>query len=311
MKTKYMQALEKGILEEKIQQAKAIVGDCYFCPRNCRVDRLTGETGFCNTGRLAQVASYNLHFGEESPLVGEGGSGTVFFAHCNLGCVFCQNHDISHNQSVHTEVSPEQLAGIFLELQSSGAENINLVTPSHVVYQVLESLAMAVAKGLEIPLVYNTSSYDEINTLQILDDIVDIYLADSKFFHKDQASAYANAPDYPEKARAAILEMHRQVGPLVLDKQGRALKGLMIRHLVMPQDLAGSQDWIKFFALNLPEDTYINIMEQYRPAGEASRYPELDSSVPGSEIIKLEDMARSLGLNRLDKRSSGLFRLLF
>lgn len=311
MKPLYLKAHEDGLLKKKIEQARKIVQDCTLCPRRCKVNRLKNETGFCNTGRLSQVASYNLHFGEEAPLVGRGGSGTVFFAHCNLGCFFCQNYDISNNQTRHQEVSPDQLASIYLALQSAGAENINLVTPSHVVFHILESLSIAADKGLNIPLVFNTSSYDELKTLQILEEIIDIYLADSKFYGSKEAEKYANAPDYPEKARTAILEMHRQVGCLVTDEQEIAQRGLMIRHLVMPKGLAGSEDWLDFFAANLPGDTYINIMEQYRPAGDAFRYPELKVSVPGSVIMDLKKKAGSLGLNRLDERSSGVFRLLF
>jgi putative pyruvate formate lyase activating enzyme len=311
MKPLYLQAHEKGLLKKKTEQARKIAGDCVLCPRKCGVNRLENEPGFCGTGRLAQVASWNLHFGEEAHLVGQGGSGTVFFAHCNLGCIFCQNYDISDNRTVHQEVRPAGLADIFLELQSSGAENINLVTPSHVVFQILESLSIAAARGLNIPLVFNTGSYDEISTLKILDGVVDIYLADSKFFGGAEAEKYAQAPDYPEKARNAILEMHRQVGSLVLDGQGVARKGLMIRHLVMPGDLAGSEDWLKFFASELPEDTYINIMDQYRPAGDAFRYPELKANVPGSVVMDLKRKAGELGLKRLDKGSSGIFRLMF
>lgn len=307
----YHKAHEQDLLRKRTEQARNIARDCSLCPRKCRVNRIENETGFCNTGRLAQVASYNLHFGEETPLVGQGGSGTVFFAHCNLCCVFCQNYDISHNLTRHQEFSPDQLAEIFLELQSAGAENINLVTPSHVVFQILESLSIAAGKGLNIPLVYNTSSYDELDTLKILDGIVDIYLADSKFFGTDEAAKYAQAPDYPDKARKAILEMHRQVGSLMTDGQGRAKRGLMIRHLVMPGNLAGSEDWLDFFAAELPGDTYINIMDQYRPAGDAFRYPELKANVPGSVIMDLKKKARSLGLGRLDERSSGIFRLMF
>jgi putative pyruvate formate lyase activating enzyme len=311
MKPLYLQSHEKGLLSRKIEQARKISRECVLCPRKCGVNRQENETGFCSTGRMAQVASWNLHFGEEEPLVGQGGSGTVFFAHCNLGCVFCQNHEISGNNTSHQEVSASGLADIFLELQSAGARNINLVTPSHVVLQVLEGLSAAACRGLGIPLVYNTGSYDEVNTLKLLDGVVDIYLADSKFFDGKIAEKYAQAPDYPEKARKAILEMHRQVGSLVMDRQGTAIKGLMIRHLVMPGDLAGSEDWLKFFAAWLPGDTYINIMDQYRPAGEAFRYPELTANVPGSRVMDLKKKARELGLKRLDKGPSGIFRLMF
>ncbi len=311
MKPLYLETMHSGLLEKKTRQAENIAGKCALCPRKCGVNRLEDETGFCNTGRLSQVASYNLHFGEEAPLVGSGGSGTVFFAHCNLGCVFCQNYDISDNQTRHQQVTPEQLAGIFLDLQASGAENINLVTPSHVVFQFLESLDIAAGKGLNIPLVYNTGSYDEPDTLDLLEGVVDIYLADSKFFNSKEAEKYAQAPDYPEKAREGILKMHQQVGSLVVDDQGRAVRGLMIRHLVMPSDLAGSEKWLEFFASQLPADTYINIMDQYRPAGKAFSYPELQAHVPGSVVAELKKKARELGLTRLDERASGFFRLMF
>lgn len=311
MKPLYLQSHEKGLLLGKVEEARQISRECVLCPRKCGVNRQENETGFCSTGRMAQVASWNLHFGEEAPLVGEGGSGTVFFAHCNLGCVFCQNHDISDNSTSHQEISASGLADIFLELQSAGAENINMVTPSHVVPQVLEGLSMAADRGLGIPLVYNTGSYDQVSTLKLLEGVVDIYLADSKFFESKIAQKYAQAPDYPEKAAKAILEMHRQVGSLETDSRGKAVKGLMIRHLVMPGDLSGSEDWLNFFAAALPGDTYINIMDQYRPAGDAFRHPELTANVPGSRVMDLKKRARELGLTRLDKGSSGIFRLLF
>lgn len=303
----YINSLKDGRIADKITQAEQISLSCTLCPRKCEVNRLDGETGFCSTERYAQVASYNLHFGEESPLVGRGGSGTVFFAHCNLGCTFCQNFDISCNTSGFKEYSHSDLAEIFLDLQSSGAENINLVTPSHVILPILKSILIASSKGLKIPLVYNTSSYDELSSLRLLDGIVDIYLADIKFFHSRHADKYAHAPDYPEKAKQAVLEMHRQVGSLIIDDKGRAYKGLMIRHLVMPDDLAGSEMWLDFIAQNLPADTYINIMGQYHPAGNAAEFPELMKNVPGSVVEELKQKARFLGLTRLDKRKSIFF----
>ncbi len=310
MQPGYLQALETGELGRRIEKAWQWSAKCCLCPRNCGVNRLEGELGFCRTGPLAQVASFNLHFGEEDPLVGQHGSGTVFFGHCNLGCVFCQNYDISDNQSTHHEVHHSQLAWIFMQLQKQGAHNINLVTPSHVVLQVLQALEQAAGDGLNIPIVYNTSSYDEVHTLKLLDGIVDIYLADSKFFHSEQARKYADAPDYPQKAKEAIQEMHRQVGGLKTDDQGIAQRGLMIRHLVMPDNLAGSDEWLQFFAENLSKDTFINIMGQYRPAGTAHNYPELLGRVSGNQVETLNQKARELGLRNLDQRSSGIFRLL-
>ncbi len=311
MQPGYIQAVEQNVLSRRIDKAGKWASNCCLCPRNCRVNRMEGELGFCRTGALAPVASYNLHFGEEDPLVGERGSGTVFFGHCNLGCVFCQNYDISDNQSRHQEVYPNQLGFIFMELQKKGAHNINLVTPSHVVLSILQGLKEAAGQGLNIPLVYNTSSYDEVHTLKLLDGIVDIYLADSKFFHPEPAKKYADAQDYPEKARMAIMEMHRQVGPLKTDEKGIARKGLMIRHLVMPDNLAGSKEWLEFFADNLSRDTFINIMGQYRPAGYAHMYPELTGRVSGDRVMELKQKARDLGLVNLDERESGFFKLIY
>ncbi|WP_028575205.1 radical SAM protein [Desulfonatronovibrio hydrogenovorans] len=309
MKPGYLVAYENNVLSQRIAMARKLAGPCLLCPRKCMVNRLGQETGFCNTGRQAQVAAWNLHFGEEAPLVGRGGSGTVFFAHCNLGCVFCQNHDISDNLSNHEELNSRELAEVYLSLQAGGAENINLVTPSHVVLQILESLNHAAGKGLRIPLVYNTSSYDRLATLELLDGIVDIYLADTKFFQAQPARKYAEAPDYPERAKKALLEMNRQVGSLVIE-EGVARKGLMIRHLVMPEDIAGSDQWLQFFADHLPADTYINIMGQYHPCGRAASHPELLTGVPGSRIAQLRKKARDLGLERLDQPGGGIFRLL-
>lgn len=309
MKPNYLISYEKKLLESKIELAARTASSCELCPRKCGVNRLNNEKGFCQTGRHAQVASFNLHFGEEEPLVGNGGSGTVFFAHCNLGCVFCQNFDISSNQQDHQEYDAQQLALIYLRLQESGAENINLVTPSHVILQIVESIALAAEQGLKIPLVYNTSSYDELSSLKILDGIVDIYLADSKFFDPEYAQEYADAPDYPEKARQAILEMQRQTGTLALDNKGIARQGLMIRHLVMPGQTSGSENWLDFFASSLPGNTYINIMNQYRPEGLARNYPELVKPVPGDRVQSLKQKAISLGLTRLDKRTKGFFKL--
>lgn len=300
----YIDSLKDGLLVDKISQAEQVSLSCTLCPRKCAVNRLENEKGFCNTGKNAQVASYTLHFGEESPLVGQGGSGTVFFAHCNLGCAFCQNYDISCSTWGFDQYTPRELAEIFLKLQHSGAENINLVTPSHVILPILKSILIASRKGLNIPLVYNTSSYDELSSLRFLDGIVDIYLGDTKFFHDKYANKYAQAPDYPEKAKQAILEMHRQAGSLSIDEKGRAYKGLMIRHLVMPEGLAGSEMWLEFIARNLPADTYINIMNQYHPAGNAAKFPELMKNVPGSVVEELKQKARLLGLSRLDQRKS-------
>ncbi len=292
--------LSPGQLATRAEQALTALAECNLCPRQCQVNRASGELGFCQTGRQARVAAAHLHFGEEAPLVGRQGSGTIFFAGCNLGCVFCQNVDISHTTSQGQEVSSEQLARIMLDLQGQGAQNINLVTPSHVLPQILEALGLAAPKGLHLPVVYNSSGYDLVPTLQILEGIVDIYMPDTKFFHSGPAATYCHAEDYPQRAREAILEMHRQVGDLVVDRQGRAVHGLLVRHLLMPDDLAGTREWLCFLAQEVSVQTYLNIMDQYRPCGEAAAYPELCTPLPGQAREEAVAMARELGLTRLD-----------
>ncbi|MDZ7760596.1 MAG: radical SAM protein [Desulfovermiculus sp.] len=287
-------------LQARAEQAVSSLAECFLCPRQCRVNRLEGELGFCQTGRLASVASAHLHFGEEAPLVGRQGSGTIFFAGCNLGCLFCQNFDISHDPGNGQEVEPEQLAQVMLDLQAQGAININLVTPSHVVPQILEALVYALQLGLHLPIVYNSSGYDRVETLHLLEGIVDIHMPDTKFFHPDPARTYCQAEDYPQRAREVILEMHRQVGDLVLDQEGRAVRGLLVRHLLMPDDLAGTHDWLSFVANEVSRDTFINIMDQYRPCGQASSFPELGAPLPGGTRDTAIAQAQALGLNRLD-----------
>jgi putative pyruvate formate lyase activating enzyme len=301
MEPSYMALHESGELRKRVQTALDMLRDCTVCPRRCRVDRTAGELGFCGTGRKARVASYNLHFGEEEPLVGSGGSGTVFFAQCSLACVFCQNWDISHEGEEATEVAPNQLAWIMLELQRRGAHNVNFVTPSHVVPQILEALPEAVEKGLSLPLVYNSSGYDELETLKLLDGIFDIYMPDAKFASSETAERFCRAPDYPEKAMSAIREMHRQAGDLELDENGVAVSGLLVRHLVMPGDTAGSRQWMEFLA-GLSRDTYLNVMDQYRPCGRAHEYPEISRPPSREEYETARRAAIEAGLCRLDRR---------
>ena len=304
--------LSPGQLTTRAEQALTALADCNLCPRQCRVNRVSDELGFCQTGRKARVAAAHLHFGEEDPLVGRQGSGTIFFAGCNLGCVFCQNVDISHTTSPRQEVSSQQLARIMLDLQGQGAQNINLVTPSHVLPQILQALDLAAQKGLHLPLVYNSSGYDLVHTLQLLEGIVDIYMPDTKFFHSGPAHTYCHARDYPQRAREAILEMHRQVGDLVVDREGKAIQGLMVRHLLMPDDLAGTRDWLSFLAQEVSVHTYLNIMDQYRPCAEAVAYPELCTPLPGQAREEAVAVARKLMLTRLDcgpkMRLQDLFR---
>jgi putative pyruvate formate lyase activating enzyme len=310
MEPSYLRLHQSGELDERIRQARALLEDCTVCPRQCRVDRTAGELGFCGTGRLARVASFNLHFGEEEPLVGSGGSGTIFFAQCNLACEFCQNWDISHEGQDATEVAPNQLAYIMLELKRQGAHNINFVTPSHVVPQILEALPEAIQGGLDLPLVYNSGGYDSLETLALMDGVVDIYMPDAKFAHKEYAERFCKASDYPERAMDALAEMHRQVGDLVLDENGVAMRGLLIRHLLMPGGLAGTEEWMAFLA-GLSPKTYVNIMDQYRPCGRACNYPELSRSITPQEYEDAKHTAFEAGITRLDNRESRVvWRLL-
>ncbi|MBU0544499.1 MAG: radical SAM protein [Proteobacteria bacterium] len=296
----YIETFKKGLLKKKAEEASRILGSCVLCPRRCKADRLSGETGVCKTGARAMVSSYNAHFGEEAPLVGRNGSGTIFFTHCNLLCVFCQNYDISHEGSGE-EISDEQLAGIMLALQKSGCHNINFVTPSHVVFQILSALEIAVEKGLRIPLVYNTGGYDRVETLKILDGVIDIYMPDFKFWDPDIADKACDARDYPEFARKALAEMFRQTGDLVVDEDGIALRGLLVRHLVMPHGHAGTREIMRFIADKISKNTYVNIMFQYRPCGKAYQYKEFSSSPSNKDFDEAVKAAKEEGITRLDK----------
>ena len=294
--------LSKNELQTRVQTALDLLDSCVVCPRQCQVNRLENERGFCQTGRWAQVASYNLHFGEEAPLVGDNGSGTIFFAHCNLGCVFCQNWDISHSEQDFKPVGAEELARIMLKLQEQGAHNINLVTPSHVVPQILEALPVAIQQGLKLPLVYNSGGYDAVSTLQLLEGIVDIYMPDTKFSDPRVAKRLCLAENYPQCAQKAIREMHRQTGDLQLDQSGIATQGLLIRHLVLPAGQAGTEEWMRFLAQEISTNTYINIMDQYHPSGRAGQYPEINSTLSPEEYENALQTAKSYSLNRLDER---------
>ena len=288
-------------LGERAEAARAVLSECTLCPRHCRVDRQSGELGFCRTGRRAWVSGCNPHFGEEAPLVGDGGSGTIFFTHCNLGCLFCQNYDISH-QGRGEPVSDRQLADFMLSLQAMGCHNINFVTPSHVVPQLLSALEIAVDNGLCLPLVYNTGGYDRVETLALLDGIVDIYMPDFKFWAPEIAETACAAPNYPESARSAILEMHRQVGDLVMDDRDIAVRGLLIRHLVMPAGLAGTRQIMRFISRRISPNTYVNIMPQYRPCGKAGEMRELARPLSAEDFRNALADARAEGISRLDRR---------
>jgi len=297
----YLTLYEQGDLATRITTALERLSPCQVCPRLCQVDRLNNEKGVCRTGVKAVVSSYGPHFGEESPLVGSGGSGTIFLTHCNLLCVFCQNYDISHlGEGIETDAG--QLAAMMISLQRQGCHNINFVTPSHVVPQILAALPAAIAKGLSVPLVYNSSGYDSIDTLKLLEGIFDIYMPDFKFWTRESGKRYAKAPDYADKARKAILEMHRQVGDLVINAEGLAVRGLLVRHLAMPGGLAETRDILHFLAREISIDTYVNVMDQYRPCGKADQYPPIDRPLSHDEFREALDMARESGLHRLDEK---------
>jgi putative pyruvate formate lyase activating enzyme len=302
----YLQAHRSGLLRRNLAEALERMSSCALCPRMCGVDRLAGETGVCRTGRHASVSSFNAHFGEEAPLVGANGSGTIFFTHCNLLCLFCQNFEISH-QGIGEEVSDEQLAGVMLALQRQGCQNINFVTPSHVVPAILAALELAVPAGLNIPLVYNSGGYDRAETLKLLEGVVDIYMPDFKFWDPEIAQKACKAPDYPEVARQALLEMHRQVGDLELDERGIARRGLLVRHLVMPGGAAGTQQVMRFIAREISPQTYVNVMSQYRPCGRADEVPGLGTALSAEEYRRAVRETIAEGITRLDQRQV-LFR---
>jgi putative pyruvate formate lyase activating enzyme len=308
MMASYLKLYEEGFLREKIEKALAILEECHLCPRNCGVNRLQGEMGFCETGRRAHVASYNSHFGEESPLVGSRGSGTIFIGSCNLSCNFCQNYEISHGKE-GIEVEPEQMARMMNRLQQMGCHNINIVTPSHVVPQLIEALPEAIEKGLKIPLVYNSSGYDSVETIRLLEGIFDIYMPDFKFWDGAFSERYCGAPDYREVAVKAVREMHRQVGDLVIDDRGVAVRGLIVRHLVMPNHVAGTGGIVRFLAEEISPNTYVNVMDQYRPCGVAHTDSLIGRRLSSQEFREAMETARNAGLKRLDPRDR--IRILF
>ena len=297
----YLEAHRTGKLAERIKKAYKILENCRLCPRECKVNRLENEKGLCRTGRSALVSSFNPHFGEEDPLVGTNGSGTIFMTNCNLLCVFCQNWEISH-LGQGSEVTSKTLAGMMLNLQRQGCHNINFVTPTHVVPQILDALPYAIEGGLNVPLVYNTGGYDAVDSLKLLEGIFDIYMPDFKFWDTEMARKYLKAPDYPERAREALKEMHRQVGAFTLDENGIALRGVLLRHLVMPGGVAGTRDIMRFIAKEISPNTYVNIMDQYRPCGYAYKYPPLDRGITHDEYEEALRTTREEGITRLARR---------
>jgi putative pyruvate formate lyase activating enzyme len=295
----YIKLYKSGELKKRVEKTLNLLKQCQICPRRCKVNRLENEKGICKVGRLPMVSSYNPHFGEEAPLVGTQGSGTIFLTSCNLGCIFCQNFDISHLGEGY-EISIERFAKMMIELQNIGCHNINFVTPTHVIPQILEALTIAVEMGLKIPLVYNTGGYDIIETLMIIEGIFDIYMPDFKFTDSDIANRFCKARDYPEVAMKAIKEMHRQVGDLVMNNHGIAERGLIVRHLIMPNELAGTRKVMHFLAKEISKNTYVNIMDQYHPCGLAHKYPEINRRITIEEFSNAINIAREEGLTRLN-----------
>ena len=310
MEPSYLKLYDSKELSDRTRTALDLLASCTLCPRQCHVNRLEGETGFCQTGRKARVASFSPHFGEESPLVGQHGSGTLFISSCNLLCSFCQNYEISHLQE-GMEVSPKNMASMMIQLEKRGCHNINFVTPTHVVPQILEALPLAIEAGLSIPLVYNCGGYERKETLELLHDIVDIYMPDFKFWDSKWAERYCDAPDYREIAREAIREMHRQVGDLRINEHGVAERGLLVRHLVMPHAIAGTARIMEFLAKEISPDTYVNVMDQYRPCGKAHGDPWINRRLTAKEYREGIEGAAKAGLTRLDDRDRPRFVFRF
>jgi putative pyruvate formate lyase activating enzyme len=294
----YLALHGSGALQGRVEAACALTEVCRLCPRECGARRLDGELGLCGVGREAIVSSYGPHFGEEAPLVGRGGSGTIFFTRCNLQCVYCQNADISQRGEGDV-VSAARLARMMMELQRLGCHNINFVTPTHQTFHILSALSIAIDGGLALPLVYNCGGYESTEALGLLDGIVDIYMPDFKYADAETAKRYSGVEDYPARAQAALGEMHRQVGDLALDERGVAQRGLLVRHLVLPNDLAGTARVVAFVA-TLSPNTYVNIMGQYRPCYRAGDHPPLNRRPNAAEMAQAFHAARAAGLHRLD-----------
>ncbi len=296
MRPIYLSSYKSGVLEEKIESLYRILENCELCPRKCRVNRLKGKKGYCRSGKELIVSSSGPHFGEEDPLVGTGGSGTIFLTNCNLLCVYCQNYEISHLGD-GTSISKEKVADDMIFLQKRGCHNINFVTPTHFTPQLVKAIANAIPKGLHLPIVWNCGGYENVEMIRLLDDVVDIYMPDIKYGSSVSAKMYSNAPDYFECCRESVKEMHRQVGDLIIE-DGVAKRGLLIRHLVLPNNVAESEEILKFIAEEISKNTYLNIMDQYRPMYKAYEYEELNRRPAFDEYQRVVDIAKELGLNR-------------
>jgi putative pyruvate formate lyase activating enzyme len=293
----YRKLMTVGGFEARVEAAYARLSSCDLCPRRCGADRRSGQVGLCKGGLLPRVSSFGPHFGEEAPLVGRNGSGTVFLTGCNLQCLFCQNHDISHCLEGR-EVSPEEMASMMHNLAGLGCHNLNFVTPTHFVPQIMHAILLAAGEGLSVPVVYNCGGYESLETLRLLEGAMDIYMPDFKFWSEASSRRYLDAPDYPERARAAICEMHRQVGDLVI-RNGVARHGLLVRHLVMPGGLAESEAIFKFLAEEVSPDTFVNVMDQYRPCYRADEFPEIARRLRSEEMAEALRLAARAGLKRV------------
>jgi putative pyruvate formate lyase activating enzyme len=304
----YLALLRSGELQQRVESAYERLHTCDFCGHECRVDRYE-ELGVCKTGARAAVASYHPHLGEEGPLSGWRGSGTIFFSQCNLRCQFCQNYDIS--QEGHgREVEPQDLGAMMLVLQEQGCHNINLVSPTHVVAPILAAILVAAQAGLRLPLVWNTGGYDSLAALALLDGVVDIYMPDMKYADENTAHKYSKVKHYPAVNQAAVKEMYRQVGDLIVDENGVALRGLLVRHLVLPEGLAGTPEIARFLAEEVSRNTYVNVMDQYRPCYKAGELPPLNRRTTRAEYEQALEQACEAGLHRFDKRELRSFRIV-
>ena len=297
----YISLFVSGELEKRAERLNRRLEKCDICPRKCGVNRLRGESGYCNSGKKPVVASFCDHHGEEPVISGTRGSGTIFFGNFNLACVYCQNYQISQDPVTQqdNQVTIEQLAGYMLKLQDMGCHNINLVSPSHFVAQIVSAVFAAVKKGLVLPLVYNTNSYDSLETLKEMENVISVYLADIKYSRDDLAFKYSGAGGYVESSRGAILEMYRQTGGLLLNDQGLAIKGVLIRHLVLPEGIAGSRESIEWLAENTGKDIGLSLMSQYHPSFRAYKYPELARPINRKEYLGVLKLAKQLGFHQI------------
>lgn len=304
----YLESYANGKLNRVMEATLGMLGSCCICPRKCKIDRLNNRKGFCRTGLKAKVCSFMPHHGEEPAISGKRGSGTIFFSGCNMACVYCQNYEFSQLDE-GKEAEDEELADFMLQLQELGCHNINLVTPTHVLPQILKALSLAIPKGLKIPLVYNTGGYECLKIIKLLEGIVDIYLPDMRYADKDMAMKYSAAADYPEFNQEALKEMHRQVGVAQLDNEGIIKRGVIIRHLVLPHNIAGTERIMQFIAQELSKDTYISLMSQYFPYYKTNQFPELTQRITHKEYAEAKAAMEKYGLyNGWVQESYGLER---